>query len=80
MTRWLPEDEAARAPSLAPAAYLEGLRTASAQAIRDPEFVSQLRTGGVSPWDVSADEFFAVMKMQNERYAELIASLGISLT
>ncbi len=68
------------APSQAPAVYTEGLRTASAQAIRDPEFVSQLRSGGVSPWDVSANEFFATMKMQNERYAELVASLGISLT
>ncbi|MFZ5779896.1 MAG: tripartite tricarboxylate transporter substrate binding protein [Pseudomonadota bacterium] len=64
----------------APVAYLDGLRSASQTAIRDPEFVSQLRKGGVSPLDVSAAEFFDIMKMQNERYAELIGALGISLT
>jgi tripartite-type tricarboxylate transporter receptor subunit TctC len=68
------------ASSRAPAAYVEGLRSASEQAIKDPEFVAQLRSGGVSPLDVPAIELFEMMKMQNARYAELIAALGISLT
>lgn len=68
------------ASSRAPAGYVEGLRGASGQAIKDPEFVSRLRSGGVSPLDVPAADLFEMMKMQNGRYAELIASLGISLT
>ncbi len=68
------------APIKAPAPYLDELRSASRTAIRDPEFISQLRKGGVSPLDVSATDFFAMMKTQNERYAELIGALGISLT
>lgn len=68
------------APVKAPAPYLDELRNGSRKAIGDPEFISQLRKGGVSPLDVSAAEFFEMMKMQNERYAELIGALGISLT
>lgn len=68
------------APAKAPLPYLDELRNASQRAIRDPEFISQLRKGGVSPLDVSAVEFFEMMKSQNERYAELIGALGISLT
>jgi tripartite-type tricarboxylate transporter receptor subunit TctC len=68
------------APVKAAAGYLDELRNAGQKAIRDPEFISQLRQGGVSPLDVSAAEFFEMMKMQNDRYAELIGALGISLT
>lgn len=68
------------ASSRAPAAYLNGMRSASGQAIRDLEFAAQLRSGGVSPLDVSAAELLEMMKRQNARYAELIAALGISLT
>ena len=68
------------APARAPAAYVEGLQEASRQAIRDPEFVAQLRKGGVSPFEVSAADLAGIMKAQNERYAELIGALGISLT
>jgi tripartite-type tricarboxylate transporter receptor subunit TctC len=68
------------APVQAPAAYVEDLRKTSQQAIRDPEFMSRLRSGGVSPLDVSADALFDMMKMQNARYAALIGALGISLT
>ena len=34
----------------------------SEQAIRDPEFVSQLRAGGVSPLNVPPSELFEMMK------------------
>lgn len=68
------------APSRAPASYVEGLREASQQAIKDAEFVSQLRAGGVSPFAVPAAELARTMKAQNERYADLIGTLGISLT
>ncbi len=68
------------APSRAPATYVEGLREGSRQAIKDPEFVAQLRSGGVSPLDVSAEDLLEIMTMQNSRYAELVGSLGISLT
>ncbi|MBY0318499.1 MAG: tripartite tricarboxylate transporter substrate binding protein [Reyranella sp.] len=67
-------------PSRAPAAYVEGLREASQQAIKDAEFVSQLRSGGVSPLAVPAAELSRIMTVQNERYADLIGALGISLT
>ena len=68
------------ASSRAPAPYVEGLRRPSEQAIRDPEFVSQLRAGGVSPLNVPPTELFEMMKAQDARYAEVIAALGISLT
>lgn len=68
------------ASSRASAAYLDGLRSASRQVIKDPDFAAQLRSGGVSPLDVSAADLLDMMKMQNARYAELITTLGISLT
>lgn len=68
------------ASSRSSAPYVEGLRIPSEQAIRDPEFVAHLRAGGVSPLDVPPTELFEMMKLQNARYAELIAALGISLT
>jgi tripartite-type tricarboxylate transporter receptor subunit TctC len=68
------------ASSRAPATYVEGLRGASRQAIKDPEFAAQLRVGGVSPLDVPATDLFEMMKAQNARYAALIGALGISLT
>lgn len=68
------------ASSRASAAYVEGMREASRQAIKDAEFVSQLRSGGVSPLTVPAAELSEMMRGQNERYADLIGALGISLT
>lgn len=68
------------APSSAQKPYLDGLRAAGEQVTKDPEYVLQLRNSGVSPFNASGQEFAELMKTQNARYAEIIGSLGISLT
>jgi tripartite-type tricarboxylate transporter receptor subunit TctC len=68
------------ASAKAPEPYLAGLRSASDKVLHDPEYLAQLKNIGMSPFDSSVKGFAEILKSQNARYADIIGSLGLSLT
>lgn len=68
------------APARTPPAILAQLKSASAQVVRDAEYMRQVERNGARPMAMSDGEFTALMKRYDAQYKDLVGKLGVSLT
>lgn len=68
------------ASARAPAPFVDELAAAGDKVVRDPEYVAQLKSGGLQVLDVSRACFTEMLRSRSARCAEIIGALRISLT